>query len=161
MILPPGTGVQTCLAILQRRGSQHIWEPVNGKAAPTPRGSPGPMYTRPHSRKQMAGSKYGAASASGVLQPWPWQPGLRGLHPGRAQSRHEKTATLLGKQSSEEREAMWLQSGGGGESYAWEQARATFIVWWPNTDGSEAEGGRPQGPRASSGMSPETQGRCL
>lgn len=47
------------------------------------------------------------------------------------------------------------------ESYAWEQARATFIVWWPNTDGSEAEGGQPQGPRASSGMSPETQGRCL
>lgn len=38
MILPPGTGAQTCLAILQRRGSQHIWEPVNGKAAPTPRG---------------------------------------------------------------------------------------------------------------------------
>lgn len=57
----------------------------------------------------------------------------------------------------------WANTGGGtrgcgtevAESCAWGQARAPFTVWWPNTEGSQAEGhGWPWGPSVSSGMGP-------
>lgn len=62
-------------------------------------------------------------ASSGPSQKLSWE---NGPAPGQTAARRQETY------------ACRMQEG---ESRAWEQAQATFTVWWPNTEGSEAERG--------------------
>lgn len=103
----------TCLALLQRRGSQCIWDLVHSGAAPAPHGL-FVQCARPHSRKLTVGTKQRAAFASGVLQPWPsalWpSPPSSRLSPkpswGTSGNSHPPGQTY-------QRGDTWLQNGGG------------------------------------------------
>lgn len=103
----------TCLALLQKRGSQCIWDLVHSGAAPAPHGL-FVQCARPHSRKLTVGTKQGTAFASGVLRPWP--SALWPLRPSSRLSPKPSWGTSGNSHApgqTHQRGDTWLQNGGG------------------------------------------------